>query len=40
MKKSELGSKTAKGGFANEKAICKKFNAKIKDIFDLFAGYH
>ena len=39
-KKSELGSKTAKGGFANEKAICKKFNAKIKDIFDLFAGYH
>jgi len=22
----EIGSKTAKGGFANEKAICKKFN--------------
>ncbi|KAA0003821.1 MAG: hypothetical protein FE044_01055, partial [Thermoplasmata archaeon] len=22
----ELGSKTAKGGFANEKAICNKFN--------------
>jgi len=22
-----LGSKTAKGGFANEKAICKKFNS-------------
>jgi hypothetical protein len=32
MNKTELGSKTAKGGFANEKAICKKFNAwkKIK----------
>ena len=26
MNKTELGSKTAKGGFANEKAICKKFN--------------
>jgi hypothetical protein len=32
MNKSELGSKTAKGGFANEKAICKKFNAWKKDI--------
>lgn len=27
----ELGSKTAKGGFANEKAICEKFNAWKKD---------
>lgn len=32
MNKSELGSKTAKGGFSNEKAICKKFNAWKKDI--------
>jgi hypothetical protein len=32
MNKSELGSKTAKGGFANKKAICKKFNAWKKDI--------
>ena len=32
MNKTELGSKTAKGGFANEKAICKKFNAWRKDI--------
>ena len=31
MNKTELGSKTAKGGFANEKAICKKFNAWKKD---------
>jgi len=31
MNKIELGSKTAKGGFANEKAICKKFNAWKKD---------
>jgi len=31
MNKKELGSKTAKGGFANEKAICKKFNAWKKD---------
>jgi len=22
----EIGSKTAKGGFANERAICSKFN--------------
>jgi len=22
----ELGSRTAKGGFANEKAVCEKFN--------------
>lgn len=29
--KTQLGSKTAKGGFANEKAICKKFNAWEKD---------
>jgi hypothetical protein len=26
MDKKDLGSKTAKGGFANEKAICEKFN--------------
>jgi len=32
MNKTELGSKTAKGGFANEKAICRKFNAWEKDI--------
>jgi len=32
MNKSEVGSKTAKGGFANEKAICKKFNAWENDI--------
>jgi len=31
MDKTELGSKTAKGGFANEKAICKKFNACKND---------
>ena len=31
MDKRELGSKTAKGGFANEKAICKKFNVWKKD---------
>jgi len=31
MNKTELGSKTAKGGFANEEAICKKFNAWKKD---------
>ena len=31
MNKTELGSKTAKGGFANEKAICKKFNSWKKD---------
>ena len=24
----ELGSATAKGGFANEKVVCRKFNAK------------
>jgi hypothetical protein len=32
MNKTELGSKTAKGGFANEKAICKKYNSWRKDI--------
>jgi len=32
MNKTELGSKTAKGGFANEKAICKKFNSWRNDI--------
>ncbi|PIU66428.1 MAG: type II restriction endonuclease [Armatimonadetes bacterium CG07_land_8_20_14_0_80_40_9] len=32
MDRTKLGSKTAKGGFANEKAICKKFNAWEKDI--------
>ena len=31
MDKTELGSKTAKGGFANEKAICEKFNTRKKD---------
>jgi hypothetical protein len=31
MNKTELGSKTAKGGFANEKAICRKFNSWKKD---------
>jgi len=32
MNKAELGSKTAKGGFANEKAICKKINSWRKDV--------
>ncbi|MDO8734610.1 MAG: type II restriction endonuclease [Elusimicrobiota bacterium] len=31
MNKTKLGSKTAKGGFANEKDICKKFNNWKKD---------
>ncbi len=31
MNKTELGSKTAKGGFANEKDICKKFDDWKKD---------
>lgn len=31
MNKTKLGSKTAKGGFANEKAICRKFNSWKKD---------
>lgn len=31
MDKKELGSKTAKGGFANEKSICKKFNSWLQD---------
>ncbi len=31
MNRKELGSRTAKGGFANEKAICKKFNAWEND---------
>jgi len=31
MNKTKLGSKTAKGGFASEKAICKKFNSWKKD---------
>lgn len=31
MDKKELGSKTAKGGFANEKSICKKFNSWQND---------
>ena len=31
MNKTKLGSKTAKGGFANEKDICKKFNNWITD---------
>mgnify|MGYP001037016882 CR=1 FL=1 len=35
MNKTKLGSETAKGGFANEKAICRKFNSctwTLKDI--------
>lgn len=31
MNKTEIGSETAKGGFANEKSICKKFNNWKKD---------
>ncbi|ODS40123.1 hypothetical protein BEH94_02205 [Candidatus Altiarchaeales archaeon WOR_SM1_SCG] len=31
MNKTEIGSETAKGGFANEKDICKKFNKWKKD---------
>jgi len=31
MSTFELGSLTAKGGFANEKDICKKFNNWKKD---------
>ena len=31
INKTELGSKTAKGGFANEQAICEKFNSWRKD---------
>lgn len=31
MNKSEIGSATAKGGFANEKAICEKFDNWKKD---------
>ncbi|OIO75908.1 MAG: hypothetical protein AUJ85_01805 [Elusimicrobia bacterium CG1_02_37_114] len=31
MNKAKLGSRTAKGGFANEKTICKKFNNWKKD---------
>lgn len=31
MNKKEIGSKTAKGGFANEKIICEKFNSWRKD---------
>ena len=31
MNKSEIGSKTAKGGFANEREVCKKFNEWKKD---------
>jgi len=31
MDKKALGSKTAKGGFANEKSICKKFNSWKND---------
>lgn len=29
--KQKLGSKTARGGFANEKVICRKFNNWGKD---------
>ena len=31
MNKAKIGSATAKGGFANEKSICKKFNNWKKD---------
>lgn len=31
MDRKELGSKIAKGGFANERSICKKFNAWQND---------
>ena len=31
MNKAEIGSRTAKGGFANERAICSKFNDWKKD---------
>jgi len=31
MNRQDLGSKTARGGFANEKSICKKFNNWKKD---------
>lgn len=31
MNKMELGSRTARWGFANEKEICRKFNAWKKD---------
>ncbi|GAB6183599.1 hypothetical protein [Thermodesulfovibrio hydrogeniphilus] len=31
MTKFEIGSSTAKGGFANEKEICKKFNNWKRD---------
>jgi len=31
MNKTEIGSETAKGGFTNEKDICKKFNKWKKD---------
>ena len=30
-KRRQIGSRTAKGGFANEKEICKKFNSFRKD---------
>ena len=32
MNKQDLGSKTAKGGFANEKAICEKLNQYEHDL--------
>jgi hypothetical protein len=31
MSTYEIGSKTAKGGFANEKSICDKFNNWRRD---------
>ena len=31
MNRADLGSKTAKGGFANEKVICRKFNSWKRD---------
>ena len=30
-KKQQIGSRTAKGGFANEREICRKFNSFRKD---------
>jgi hypothetical protein len=34
MNKSEIGSKTAKGDFANEKDILKRLEGKIQEIKD------
>lgn len=44
MTKTERGSMTAKGGFANEKSICDKFNSWKKDkeaqVWLAIMGYH